>query len=224
MMPRNLNEIVAARFFYLLLLLLLFILIYPYLLSSRHGRIILSVFAASILVTAIYASSKTFHQRIIAISLATPIIILNIVYRLTGAEFLFYFFSADVVLFLSYTTTIILSYVLRRGPVTADKIEGAVCAYIVIAMLWAGLYHMINYFIPDSFASYGKPEGLSDFYDFLYFSFTTLTSTGYGDIVPVSPQARSLSIVEQLIGVFYTALLIARLAGLYPPSGMDARD
>ena len=57
----------------------------------------------------------------------------------------------------------------------------------------------------------------------LYFSFTTLTSTGYGDLTPATRRAESLAILEQVAGVFYVAVLIARLAGLYPPGGHRAQ-
>ena len=60
-------------------------------------------------------------------------------------------------------------------------------------------------------------------YDFLYFSFTVLTSTGFGDITPLLRQARSLCVVEQLTGTLFLAILIARLAGVYPPAERSAR-
>jgi hypothetical protein len=71
---------------------------------------------------------------------------------------------------------------------------------------------------PHSFGiGNGDTEKSNLFYLLLYFSFTTLTSVGFGDITPITHQARSLVIIEQLIGVFFVAVLIARLAGLHPP-------
>ena len=88
----------------------------------------------------------------------------------------------------------------------------------MLALLWAFLYTLLEYIFPHSFSlSNSNTDNDNLFYVLLYFSFTTLTSVGYGDITPITHQARSLVIIEQLIGVFFVAVLIARLAGLYPP-------
>jgi hypothetical protein len=107
---------------------------------------------------------------------------------------------------------------LVKGPVTADKLHGALAGFIMLAFLWAFLYTLLEYIFPYSFSrSNSNTDNDNLFYVLLYFSFTTLTSVGYGDITPITHQARSLVIIEQLIGVFFVAVLIARLAGLYPP-------
>ncbi|HWB49331.1 MAG TPA: potassium channel family protein [Stellaceae bacterium] len=89
----------------------------------------------------------------------------------------------------------------------------------MIAMFWAFIYSLLESFSPGSFniprENISIPQNM--FYNLLYFSFTTLTTVGYGDITPVSGQARSLVMIEQFGGVFFVAVLIARLAGLYPP-------
>jgi hypothetical protein len=78
---------------------------------------------------------------------------------------------------------------------------------------------LVDHLVPGSFSV----NGISDlaaplsWKELLFFSFTTLTSTGYGGIVPIAGHAQSLAILEQLVGVFYVAILIARLAGLYQP-------
>lgn len=84
------------------------------------------------------------------------------------------------------------------------------------AILWAYLYAIVGYFYPGSFQFNGQPAPL-DFYDGLYFSMTVLTSTGFGDIAPLSRPARSVCMIEQVVGGLFLAILIARLAGVYPP-------
>ena len=100
----------------------------------------------------------------------------------------------------------VLRYILKRGPVTADKLHGALAGYIMIALLWALLYSLIESFTPGSFASeqvrHGEPN---TFFRLLYFSFTTLTTTGFGDITPVTDQARSVVMIEQFTGVSSSA-------------------
>lgn len=88
----------------------------------------------------------------------------------------------------------------------------------MLAFLWAFIYALIESFRPGSFTLGNVELRQPDIYFHqLYFSFTTLTTTGLGDITPVTDQARSLVIIEQFVGVFFVGVLIARLAGLYPP-------
>jgi len=107
--------------------------------------------------------------------------------------------------------------VLAPGQVTGDKIQGAIAAYILIGMVWATLYVLIDRLHPGSFTDSARGNAVGDVEaeDLLYFSFVTLTTTGYGDVAPLSAHARSLAILEQLAGTFYIAILIARLTGLY---------
>src|SRR5262249_22025206 len=82
--------------------------------------------------------------------------------------------------------------------------------------LWAFGYSIADHLQPGSF-SIGGSAASPNFSDLLYFSITTLTSTGFGDIVPLHRQARALCVLEQLTGALFLAILIARFAGVYPP-------
>ena len=100
---------------------------------------------------------------------------------------------------------------------TADKLYGAAAAYLMLGALWAYLYAIATHLQPGSFAFGGAivspPIG-----DLLYFSFTVLTRPGFGDAVPVLRYARGLCVLEELVGALFLAILIARLAGVYPQS------
>jgi hypothetical protein len=110
---------------------------------------------------------------------------------------------------------LILHRVFQEGPVTRQRIEGAVAVYLLVALMWAELFQFLEALKPGSFQLPSGGDGLSDrFSPLLYFSFITLTTLGYGDIVPVAPAARSLAMVEALIGQLYPAILIARLVSL----------
>jgi len=121
-------------------------------------------------------------------------------------------------MFLLFTIGEVLAYILKKGLITADKLHGALACYLMLAFLWAFFYILIDSFMPGSFAvggaSLGEPK---EFLHLLYFGFTTLTTTVYDNITPVSNQDRSFVIIEEFIGVFFVGVLIARLAGLYPP-------
>jgi hypothetical protein len=110
---------------------------------------------------------------------------------------------------------LVLRRVFHDGPITRQRIEGAVAVYILVALMWAEIYQFLEALKPGAFQLPSGAGGASDrFSPLLYFSFITLTTLGYGDIVPVHPAARSLVMVEALIGQLYPVILIARLVSM----------
>ena len=110
--------------------------------------------------------------------------------------------------------TIVTLQVFRPGDVTHHRVQGAIAVYLLAALAWAHLYEIVVLVDPAAFrvaASTGAPSTLGLF---RYFSFETLTTLGYGDILPVSPLARSLASCEALFGQLYPAVMIARLVSL----------
>jgi len=94
----------------------------------------------------------------------------------------------------------------------------------MIGVLWSFFYALIDGEVAGSFSVRGSPAVL-EFTDLLYFSFSTLTTTGFGDIVPLARVAKMASIVESIIGQLFLAILIARLVGIYPvPPGESRHD
>lgn len=203
---------------YLLLALVAFLLGYPFFVETTLGRETLGAFIMSVLVLGVFSATRTKLLRAIAIGMAAPAFLLQIYYVTGGGELSFFMAGVSAALVLLFTLVNVMVYVLRQGPVTEDRIAAAVCGYLLIGLLWAGFYSFTDALVPESFIALGGGKRLGHFYEFLYFSFTTLTTTGYGDIAPVSFHARSLANAEQLVGVFYIALLIARLTGLYRSS------
>ncbi len=121
--------------------------------------------------------------------------------------------GAQVVSFLTATvllTVMVLAQVFSDGRVTLSRILGAVAAYLLLGLVWVGAYHLVELAHPAAFAGLapGDPQHL------IYFSFVTLTTTGYGDVTPLHPAARSLAMLEALVGQLYPAILIARLVSL----------
>lgn len=115
---------------------------------------------------------------------------------------------------------IALSFVIARvvfgdGRVSIHRIQGAVLLYLNLALIFFVLYRLLEVLVPNSFSN--LPEGGTEFGSgatLLYFSFSTLTTLGYGDIVPVHALARSLANLEGVIGQLYPATLLARLVSL----------
>ena len=110
-------------------------------------------------------------------------------------------------------TGLVLEHVFREGPITADRVRGAVAAYLLLGLVWTFGYILVDRFSPGAIQASGGST-LKNNAHFAYFSFVTLTTLGYGDTVPVLPVARSLAIAEALVGQLYPAILIARLVSL----------
>lgn len=107
---------------------------------------------------------------------------------------------------------VVLGQTLRAGPITFHRIQGAVAAYLLLGILWAHAYALVAHLRPGAFSGSLSPaDGPRAF---LYFSFVTLTTVGYGDVLPVHPAARSLAILEAVTGPLYLAILVARLVSL----------
>jgi voltage-gated potassium channel Kch len=112
----------------------------------------------------------------------------------------------------------ILANVLRAGKITADKIYGAICVYLLVGYAWAFAYAIIEELQPGSFSgpvTTDPVDYITRVTQMRYFSFITLTTVGYGDIVPQSPVARTFATLEAVIGQIYLAVLVARLVGLH---------
>lgn len=109
-------------------------------------------------------------------------------------------------------TGILLGQVFSKGHVSAMRIQGAVAVYLLFGIAWAHAYQITNASHPGAFLM--QHAGLNTVSEWLYFSFMTLTTVGYGDIVPVGPVARVLAMSEALTGQIYLTVLLARLVAL----------
>jgi Ion channel len=120
-------------------------------------------------------------------------------------------------IYLGFLLTTTVLQVFQEGPVSSHRIRGAIVIYLLMGALWSLLYQLLASTIPQAFR---LPEDLggSDPHALqrllIYFSFITLTSTGYGDIIPVHPVARLLAMFEALAGQLYLAIILARLVSL----------
>jgi len=109
---------------------------------------------------------------------------------------------------------VVAQEVFRRGRVNYHRIVGAILLYLLIAVVFGALFTFVGLSLPDAFKGITFEDNLGLANSVFYLSFVTLTSTGYGDIVPVHPIARSLCNIESVIGQLYPATLLARLVTL----------
>ena len=117
----------------------------------------------------------------------------------------------------SLATIILIVFILLRevfsvGPITANRIQGAIAVYLLFGVAWAHAFHIAEVTNAGSFNT--DTHELSSVRDYIYFSFITLTTVGYGDIVPVGPKARALAAGEAVTGQLYLAVLLAHLVSM----------
>jgi Ion channel len=116
-----------------------------------------------------------------------------------------------IILYFALLAWIVLAKTFSQGPITISRIQGSIVGYLLIGLIFANLFHLVFHLAgPSSFNALRE----TDLKAFLYFSLTTLTTVGYGDITPAIPASRSLANLESLIGQLYPAILIARLVSM----------
>ena len=200
----------------LLLALVGTICAYPFLETSDLGRAGLSTLQIVVLILALRVIGHTPTLRRVGLVLAVPPVLMHGTYVLTGAPI--YALATTVALAAYYAFAIgaLLAYVLRDDIATSDELFATICMYVLIAMLWACLYWTLKYVQPHAFFinPQNNPDARVTWWDLLYFSFTTLTSVGFGEITPATSHARSLVILEQIVGVMYVALLVGRVTSM----------
>ncbi|MEI6268436.1 MAG: ion channel [Methylococcaceae bacterium] len=116
-------------------------------------------------------------------------------------------------IFLVHMLIMIWTHIEMENEVTIDLIMAAACAYILLGMIWAYAYYFLESFHPGSFSIF--ENSTDDLVDFNYYSFVTLTTVGYGDILAITRAARALSIFEAITGQLYLAIMISRLVGMH---------
>jgi hypothetical protein len=117
-----------------------------------------------------------------------------------------------VILACGFLGELLLARVFRDGRINLNRIMGAIGAYLLLGIVFAQAYRLLTRFVPGAFAMQGAPVEYAAIADKLqYYSFITLTSTGYGDITPLHPYARSLATLEALAGGLFMTVLVARL-------------
>lgn len=116
--------------------------------------------------------------------------------------------------FFVWMTWVAARQVLFTGTITENDIVGAICIYMLLGLIWAILYLFIAEISPGAFNGLPQAPWLENFAEAVYFSFVTITTLGYGDILPVQPLPRFLVLMEAIVGVFYMAILVASLIGV----------
>ncbi len=210
-------QIARGNFFYLLFSLLLLLLLAPLFEETFIGFITVDIGYSVVLLAAVYAVSEKKRLFTLALVLVVPIIVARWSNHFLNNDSLALVSNSLTLVFFVFIVCAMLSHVLRDEKVTADKIYGALSVYLLIGVTWALLFTVIEGIRPQSFLiEHTQITSISEYIPhFIYYSFVTLTTLGYGDITPLTPAAKSFSYMEAVTGQMYVAVLIARLVGLH---------
>jgi hypothetical protein len=202
--------LMKSRFIYTTLAIVVVLLALPYI---RHlgvvGWLAGSLLVALIPLASLYAFASERRSVVVIAALGLPFLALDALSLWAPGPALTMLTYAFGTLLYAYIIFALLRDLLARHTVTADMIYCAVSIYLLIGMMWSGIYILLEAAQPGSF------EGLSAAADIVYFSFVALTTVGFGDIAPVTVLARRLAVLEAAMGSIYMAIIVALIVGRY---------
>ena len=217
-MPKQFEKYIRKlrniRFSVLLILILLMLVLTPFLHEFVQIRVLMDVFLTVIFILIITTIRVKRSETIVFSILVLPLLIstwseyfvevktISLLTRIFGA------------LFFAYAALNILRIIAKSEKVTRETIYAAVVAYLLIALMWAFLYMILEMAAPGSF-SFPDKGYRQETMRFEYFSFVTITTLGYGDITPLSDKASALALIEALVGQIYLVVLVAWLVGMH---------
>ena len=214
--PRPLTRL--PSFQYLLLSLFAFLVLQPYMLHGRMGYLLFVASEGALLVTGVLAARLvTRWRRRLTLTLAAATALCRAGHMLVSAPELDLTAQVVFLVFLVCVTCSLIRTLLEHPTVQRNTLYGAACAYLLLGLSFTALYVVLEHVHPPALVAAVAGHGRTDlaWVDVVFFSFMTLTTVGYGDITPVSPEARLIALFEAVTGVFFLAFLVARLVALY---------
>jgi hypothetical protein len=203
--------------FVMLVLLLLSLVIYPFADYARAFRVMAQLVDIAVVLQVVHLVRSVGYWIRLGWLLSVPLVALQLAALFPEAAWLETALLTLQVFFHGYAVIALLAYILADTDITLDELFAIGAVYVLLALFWASAYALLVHYWPDAIFinPTSNPDGRLSFGELVYFSMTTLTSVGYGEITPVMPAARALAMLQQVTGVLYVGILIARLTGLY---------
>jgi hypothetical protein len=203
-----------------LVAMVLFIFASPFVVELQYGNLIEAVLLTVVLGSAVVAVSDRRSTSITAVLLVLPAVAGRWAHHYRPELVPQAAYLGAGLIFFAFVLFQYFRYILRAPRVTFTVLCAGVSTYLMLGMFWTMAYVLLTSLRPDSFAikGTGGPGGVLSPFDAFYFSFVTLSTVGYGDIVPASKPARMLAVMEATTGTLYVATLIARLVAMQASS------
>jgi hypothetical protein len=202
-----------GHFRFLLGTIVLMFVLRPFLEGYGRVGLLTDIFFSLILLSAVQAFVKRGRAFFVALVIAFPALLMEVTSFFLPSEPIAIIKRIAFALFLTYILAVIVSHIFREKEVTEDLITGAVCVYMLLGIVWAFVFYFLDLAQAGSFSLATTFQ--QDVGPFIYYSFMTLATVGYGDIVPLTAPARSLAVLEAVTGQLYLAITIARLVGVH---------
>lgn len=190
------------------------VLVYPFLKDDGTGRALFSLFGVAILGLVLLAVRSSPAWTWFGVMLAIPAGILLVIQAVTGSDDLLPYSSAFEAVLYFYAAGALIAYMLADHEVTRDEMFAVGATFTLVAWAFAYSFTVLQAIEPGSFTAAVNPSADRTWMELLFLSFTTLSSTGLSDVVPIKGFARSLVMLEQLAGVAYIAMVVSRLVSL----------
>jgi hypothetical protein len=190
------------------------VLLYPFMEGNAAGRALFSAFGILTLGLVVLAVRSTPGLTWVGLVLGLPATVLLIIQAITDSNRLLPWSSAfETVLYL-YAAGALIAYMLADHVITRDELFAVGATFTLVAWGFAHAYIVCQAIYPESFTAALRPRADRSWMELLFLSFTTLSSTGLSDVIPVRAFARGLVMIEQLAGLAYVAMVVSRLVGL----------
>ena len=190
------------------------VLLYPLFEGGSAGRALLSVFGIAILGLVLLAVRSTPGLSWAVALLAIPATVLLVIQAVSGSDTLLPYSSALEAVIYFYAAGSLIAYMLADHDITRDELFAVGATFTLVAWAFAYSYTVLQAIEPGSFTAAVDPAADRSWMELLFLSFTTLSSTGLSDVVPIKPFARAVVMLEQVAGVAYIAIVVSRLIGL----------
>jgi Ion channel len=190
------------------------VLVYPAMEGSDVGRSLFSVFGIAILGLVVLAVRSSPGLTWVAVLLGVPATVLLLIQAITRDDALLPYSSALEAVLYFYAAYALIAYMLEDHVITRDELFAVGATFTLVAWAFAYSFTVYQAIEPTSFTAAVDPNGDRSWMELLFLSFTTLSSTGLSDVIPIKPFGRSLVMIEQLAGVAYIAMVVSRLVGL----------
>jgi len=203
-----------------LLLALVMLMLMQLTVDTTIGKYLLEAIFIAVLLTGLRAIETQKGLLGFEVILLLVGVVLSIAGTVTNNTPLFFIGNTCRVVFMIMVALTILIDLFRGRKVSGDTLAGAVCVYLLIAVIWGYFFLLIEIIVPGSFSFTQGHSRIQlwisqEFFPFFYFSMVTITTVGYGDMSPVSSEAQTFATIEALIGQIYLTILVARLVGMY---------
>ncbi len=206
-------DVSGRRFYPLLTAIVLLFVLFPFLVDWRINELLLTFLSVGVLLAGVYTLHREKGYLVVSSALAVVVIVFEALDLTTGAMTWTVLSQMASLLLSAFIAITIFLDVIRVRRVFPDTLLGAICVYFLIGFTFGDAYVLINLLHPGSFDL--TLETVNDntelTFELFYFSFATLTTTGYGDVIAVSRPAKMVSTLETVAGVFYLAVLVSRL-------------